>query len=383
MQKSKIMSKIILSKSEFITQIESSLDYKFSNRDIVDMFLSKSVSVSRYVIGKNLDTVNISKIVKIDGIIDDYSSLTHWKDFPIIKSSIIDDTAIVLNCSTSISPVEVVNNLYAIGVKNLINLSDIVFHEKTNFPIPDFVNVMRIEWEKNKFKFYDLYLKLKDINSKNILIDLLSFRMSANIDYMMNYSVRLKDQYFENFMNYDSETYVDVGGYDGDTTELFCLNDSSYKRVFLFEPSTVNMSAAKNRLAKYNNIHFFPFGLSDRKEELFFNENSGSSSSISELGTSKISTTTLDEFIDEKISVIKMDIEGWELNALKGCKSHIEKYSPKLAITVYHNAKDFLEIPDYILSINNEYELYLRHYTSGWSETVMYFVPISKDSNEN
>jgi FkbM family methyltransferase len=369
------MSKVITNETDFINQIESSLDYKILNREIVDIFLSKDDSVSRYVIGKNNDTVNISKIVRIEGVIDDYSSLSYWKEFPIIKSSAIDDTAIVLNCSTSISPVEVIKNMQASGVKNLINLSDIIFHDKANFLLPDFVKEMRFEWERNKSKFYNLYLKLNDIISKKIYVDLLSFRLSANLGYMMNYSVRLNDQYFESFMNYSSETYVDVGGYDGDTTELFCLYDKNYKKVFLFEPSTINMSAAKNRLSKFNNIHYYLCGLSDKKEELSFNENNGSSSSISESGTIKISTTTLDEEIAERISVIKMDIEGWELNALKGCVNHIVNDKPKLAITVYHSAKDFIEISDYILSLNSKYNLYLRHYTSGWSETVMYFVP--------
>ena len=135
------------------------------------------------------------------------------------------------------------------------------------------------------------------------------------------------------------------------------------------------MLAAKKRLEHYKNIYFSNFGLSNKKEDLFFDENAGSSSSISITGSIKISTSTLDEEIKEKISVIKMDIEGWELNALKGSENHIINDKPKMAITVYHNAKDFIDIPNFVLSLNSNYSLYLRHYTSGWSETVMYFVP--------
>jgi hypothetical protein len=85
--------------------------------------------------------------------------------------------------------------------------------------------------------------------------------------------------------------------------------------------------------------------------------------------------TTLDIKIKEEVSFIKMDIEGWELKALSGCKDHIINDKPKLAIAVYHNSNDFHQIPNYILSLNPDYDLYLRHYTEGWSETVMYFVP--------
>jgi len=116
-------------------------------------------------------------------------------------------------------------------------------------------------------------------------------------------------------------------------------------------------------------------GLSNKIDQLNFNENSGSSSSIIKNGQNIISTSTLDLLISEPVSFIKMDIEGWEMKAIEGCINHIINDTPKLAITVYHNASDFIEIPKYILSFNNNYNIYLRHYTSGWSETVMYFVP--------
>jgi hypothetical protein len=85
--------------------------------------------------------------------------------------------------------------------------------------------------------------------------------------------------------------------------------------------------------------------------------------------------TTLDAY-KEKFSFIKMDLEGWELSALRGSERHIAKDNPILAISVYHSIDDFWTIPKYITSVNNKYKIYLRHYTEGWSETVMYFLPI-------
>jgi len=49
---------------------------------------------------------------------------------------------------------------------------------------------------------------------------------------MMNYSVRLNEQYFEDFLKIDQEIFVDAGGFDGDTTELFCTKYPKYKKVF-------------------------------------------------------------------------------------------------------------------------------------------------------
>jgi hypothetical protein len=70
-----------------------------------------------------------------------------------------------------------------------------------------------------------------------------------------------------------------------------------------------------------------------------------------------------------------MDLEGWELRALAGCRQHIKNHKPKLAISVYHKASHFREVMDWVLSIHPNYTVRLRHYTQGWSETVMFFTP--------
>ena len=70
-----------------------------------------------------------------------------------------------------------------------------------------------------------------------------------------------------------------------------------------------------------------------------------------------------------------MDIEGWEMNALKGAEKLIATSKPKLAICVYHKHNDIIELYEYIKSINSDYKVYLRHYTEGVVETVMYFIP--------
>lgn len=69
-----------------------------------------------------------------------------------------------------------------------------------------------------------------------------------------------------------------------------------------------------------------------------------------------------------------MDIEGAELKALEGARECILKYSPRLAICIYHKAEDIYEIGNYILSLNPDYKLYIRHYTTCMWETVLYAI---------
>lgn len=69
-----------------------------------------------------------------------------------------------------------------------------------------------------------------------------------------------------------------------------------------------------------------------------------------------------------------MDIEGAELEALKGCVKILKEQKPKLAVCVYHKQNDIYEILNFILNANPKYKFYLRHYSLGASDTVLYAI---------
>jgi hypothetical protein len=85
---------------------------------------------------------------------------------------------------------------------------------------------------------------------------------------------------------------------------------------------------------------------------------------------------TLDELLyDYTPTYIKMDIEGGELEALKGARNIIKSAMPILAICVYHKQSDFWEIPLLIRSITEGYRFFLRAYSWSGFEVVCYAVP--------
>ena len=55
-------------------------------------------------------------------------------------------------------------------------------------------------------------------------------------------------------------------------------------------------------------------------------------------------------------------------------RNSIMNDNPKMAIAVYHNPQDFHKIFNFIIHLRFGYDVYLRHYTEGWSETIMYFI---------
>ena len=89
----------------------------------------------------------------------------------------------------------------------------------------------------------------------------------------------------------------------------------------------------------------------------------------------QIETLTIDEMLSsEKATYIKMDIEGSELEALKGAKQTIQKHKPRLAISIYHKNNDILDIPQYILELNDSYKFYIRQYIYTPLEVVLYAI---------
>ena len=86
----------------------------------------------------------------------------------------------------------------------------------------------------------------------------------------------------------------------------------------------------------------------------------------------KIRIKKLDNYIEEQPTFIKMDIEGYELEALKGAEKILKTLKPKLAICIYHKEMDFYEIPLYLKSIVPEYKFKIRQHYDALYDTVLY-----------
>jgi FkbM family methyltransferase len=94
---------------------------------------------------------------------------------------------------------------------------------------------------------------------------------------------------------------------------------------------------------------------------------------ISEYGHSQVQCVSIDNVIPFFCpTFISMDIEGAELEALKGAETSIKASRPDLAICVYHAPDHLWKIPLYLTSLGIGYRFYLRNYTTFTSETVLY-----------
>ncbi len=176
------------------------------------------------------------------------------------------------------------------------------------------------------------------------------------------------------------EVFIDGGCFDLKDTCNFMDIYPEFKKVYAFEPDGFNLKKCienkKKCLNDDSRVEFINKGLWSKDETLSFCGGEGASSLLSEYGKTKVAVTSIDKFLSgkERVSFIKMDIEGAEIEALKGARNTILKDKPDLAICVYHRNEDILEIPRNILELDPTYELYLRHYDLTEFETVLYAV---------
>jgi FkbM family methyltransferase len=360
---------------EFGLAVNVALEEPAANQTLAQELLSGTSKRPCFVVGRNEQASELTGKLQLNGLLDDFAEPgSTWRGLPTVSTEELPPSAIVINCSTSISPIDVEQKIKLAGKAALVSIHELIYAAAGGIAQPWFVCDQRQDWKLFEAEWSAVFASLHDEPSRQALLDVVRYRLTANTRIMQNYKVRMEDQYFEPFLDLRSEVFVDAGGFDGDTTEQFCRRHPDYLKVHLFEPSQRNMRAANIRLGAYRDIIFHQEGLSDRAGGMTFDAEAGSASAVTSGSGEEVQMTTLDLAVTEPVTLIKMDLEGWEMTALAGCEQHIRKDRPKLAIAVYHRASDFRTIWRYARSLHPDYKVYLRHYTQGWSETVMFFV---------
>lgn len=184
-------------------------------------------------------------------------------------------------------------------------------------------------------------------------------------------------QYFDlPELDLQNEYFVDAGALDGETTEYF-LTHFENGHAYTLEPNPKQLDIIRERLRPYSQAEILPFGVYDQNTVMRFenrDERKGSSK-LSESGELEVEVRRLDDLMEgRRVTFLKMDIEGSELAALRGAERIIREQRPKLAICVYHKPEDIWEIPAFILGCCADYKLYLRHYSMGITETILYAI---------
>jgi len=180
----------------------------------------------------------------------------------------------------------------------------------------------------------------------------------------------------------DEEVFVDCGAYDGDTLAVF-LEESGgrFSKFVALEPDPDNFAKLqRNReLLAHGDprVTTHPVASGSRHERLSFVAD-GDAARVVSAGEDvfEVEAVPLDAFLVESApTFLKMDIEGSEVEALRGASRIIRESAPVLAICSYHRQDDLWAIPLLIASLNPDYRFFLRpHKLEVW-DLVCYGIP--------
>ena len=175
---------------------------------------------------------------------------------------------------------------------------------------------------------------------------------------------------WDGWMRSDIETFfkegteiLDIGANIGYNSLMF----SDYGPTYAFEPlfhKVVKLNVENNKL-KYN-LYVIPIALSDKRENIDmylpiqtkngYRNYGGSSIHFSDGHDPETKTIVechrLDDIYKGVPSIIKIDVEGHEMQVLKGAENTIKKYMPTILIEIHDFENS--EVPKYLKSLGYE-----------------------------
>lgn len=220
---------------------------------------------------------------------------------------------------------------------------------------------------ENEEKFERAYSLLADEESKRVYRDILNFKVSGKIKYLLS-SFCDKSKVYSDILNLnENEEIIDLGAYDGDTIREFtAATGGKYKHITAIEPDKKSYKKLLKNTDGMKNISTLNMGIWSKRDTLIFDAEAGRNSKLSAEGVS-VEVTDIDS-LNIAPTFIKMDIEGSEMKALEGAEKTIKKYLPKLYICAYHRNEDLFALLLKINELSEKYKIYFRHskYIPAW-----------------
>lgn len=169
---------------------------------------------------------------------------------------------------------------------------------------------------------------------------------SNRVDKKMTFKLFENDQisyFINNYKKYEPEYFLDIGAHGG-LYSIILKNKFPKLNVWAFEPDRQNRYQLYGNLFLNNferEIEVYNFGLSSNNKEVAFGivkDGNRGGKSIMESGEIKINVKPLDEVFLEKskICFVKIDVEGHELDVIKGSKKFLKNNFCLIQVEISH-----------------------------------------------
>jgi FkbM family methyltransferase len=328
--------------------------------------------------------------IEVSGFVKENISGNEIQNCHLASEVVSKDDLIIIGVFNHLDdPLIIEDYLNSLGFKNVISPATYMLTYKESNLDTYYLSTN----EKNYANENDVERVTKILNDKEsveILKSFVSYQKTGEISHIRR-SAEHSIQYLALTLPQKSQDnwflpknkWIDVGSFDGDTIQVISNYKSIIDDEFLcIEPDHINYKKLLRKLAQVN-ASAITLNLAvgaDARTINFASSGNSSSSVVSTDEAQQSEETTLQIDLDSVVGAwhpthIKMDIEGFELQALKGAEKILKRYRPRIVISVYHKPMDIIEIPCYLADLLDNYEWYLRAYGAHGYDTVIYGVP--------
>lgn len=329
----------------------------------------------KFVFGCNRLAERIGELINLTGFIDDTIGIKNFGQKPVIKSQDIPANAIVVSAIIGVLPVSIERHIHSFTINHVDYFAFAKISQLDLTPIP-FWGGAHEDMKINAARYETIKNRMGSEISRKTMDDLISFRGQMDLAHMVGYENRQDKQYFEDFLHLDRDglNFFDLGCFDGFTSSEFARLSPQYSSINAFEPIPRLFNDCRENLKHLKDCEVHNFGASSQSQSLMFTDDGSSSTASSGAGV-LVELKKLDDLTLPLPDLVKIDIEGAELHALRGMSQLIQEAKPMMAIACYHYPDEILDIVDFWDSLSLEGTLEVRHYTEGTTETVLFFIP--------
>ena len=219
----------------------------------------------------------------------------------------------------------------------------------------------------NKEKLEQVYSMLSDDVSREIFSNVIKFRMTGKLEYL--YPCESMRETLSGIPGMDKvKTALDGGAYKGDSASDMLASLPNVEKIIACEPDPSTFkkleafAVSEETAGKVIPVET---ALSDKvgKTESIVSGSRGSGieGRNKRAKVKEINLNTIDSILSgEGIDYIKLDVEGFELETIRGAAETLTHFKPIVSVSLYHRTGDILLLPMLLSEMLGECKMYLR-----------------------
>jgi len=171
----------------------------------------------------------------------------------------------------------------------------------------------------------------------------------------------------------DREIFLDGGAHHGAVSLAFAAKSAGL-RILAVEPDAANRAVLGDTLRGLTGAEVLDCALAAQDGTAAFSEGYGFASKLSASGQVQVSVRSIDS-LDVEPSLIKLHLEGGELDALRGARETLHTQRPVVSATVYHNADGLWRTAGWLMRELDDYRFLFRNHCWCAAGAVVYAIP--------